>query len=221
MKKTTLIICILLCVSFSMLQSQTTKGKYLVGISSGFDLSGKSLGLGSITFTSTTNTSGTIPINELTPLGSTSINFQPKMGYFVIDNLAVGLDLAVSYSSSKNIVNNYKYNSEKKYYCVGPFVRYYIPVKKFLPFVEVGGGYGRMNDEFSFNDSLNENNSTLFSIGGGVGIAVPIGDRITFDALFAYNSLSTKYITPGYILEKTSLNSLGLKLGFSILLGSN
>ena len=59
----------------------------------------------------------------------------------------------------------------------------------------------------------------LVMFGGGIGVAVPLGDKITFDALAGYSHVSWKekdevegeaytYISGGF----------GIKLGFSIYL---
>ncbi|HEY6914348.1 MAG TPA: hypothetical protein VI413_06710 [Paludibacter sp.] len=200
------------------------KGKFILGVSSMLSSVGTGSDIGSIGFGSFTQKSDAIGFVEQEPVKSTNINLLPKFGYFVVDNLAVGLDLSLIYQSRsfKTIYN--ESNSKGTYFCVGPFVRYYIPAGKILPYLEITGGFGAENiwsrDINSLYAYTSISSSGLFSVGGGAGIAIPIGDRVTFDALLGYNSLTVNEPENNTDNQRTVMGIFGLKLGFSVLLGS-
>ena len=61
-----------------------------------------------------------------------------KLGFFVIDNLVLGLDLNIALSTVKYGGDNYE--SSQNLFSAGPFIRYYIPTSKVLPFFELKRG---------------------------------------------------------------------------------
>ncbi|MFT3754278.1 MAG: hypothetical protein QM800_15860 [Paludibacter sp.] len=201
-----------------------SKGKLILGVSSMLSSVGTGSGIGTLGFSSTTEKSDAVGFVEQSPLKSTSINLLPKFGYFVVDNLAVGLDLSFIYMnhSLKSIDN--EFNSMGTYFCVGPFVRYYIPAGKIVPYIEITGGYGAENiwsrDITALYSQTSTISSGLFSAGGGAGVAIPMGDRVTFDAMLGYNSLTIKNSENNAHNEREVMGTFGLKLGFSVLLGS-
>lgn len=203
---------------------QMNKGKFILGVSSMLSSVGTGSSIGSIGFTSSTQKSDAVGYTEQNPLKTTNINLLPQFGYFVIDNLAVGMDLSLIHASSSLKSINYDSNSTGTYFCVGPFVRYYIPAGKILPYFEITGGYGAENiwsrDTNSLYSHTSTSSSGLFSVGGGAGVAIPIGDRVTFDALLGYNSLTVNDPENNTDNQRTVMGTFGLKLGFSVLLGS-
>lgn len=200
------------------------KGKVIWGVSSMLTSVGTGSGIGSIGFTSSTQKSDAVGYMEQNPLKTTNINLLPKFGYFALDNLAVGLDISLIYQSRSLKGINNESNSKGTYFCVGPFVRYYIPAGKILPYLEITGGYGAENiwsrDTYSLYSHTSTSSSGLYSVGGGAGIAIPVGDRVTFDALLGYNSLTVKDPENNTDNQRTVMGTFGLKLGFSVLLGS-
>ena len=61
----------------------------------------------------------------------------------------------------------------------------------------------------------------MSSIGAGAGIAVKLGEKVTFDMMAAYNSVTEKAKEYNTNNDKTVQGTLGVKFGFVILLGSN
>jgi opacity protein-like surface antigen len=53
----------------------------------------------------------------------TNMSFGPSFGYFLKDNLAIGINLGLEKTESDNGITE----SENTLYNIGPFVRYYIP----------------------------------------------------------------------------------------------
>ena len=209
MKKTSLLIAIM-CAFFVTLsaQSQYEKGKILAGISSTSTLS-EHYGL-----------SGVLGWNYSTisykfksePKESEyrvfAYNFLTQGAYFVIDNLAVGLGLNFIGSSSKEIDYDDKWKESK--ILIGPFARYYYPLEKFHPFGEATylfGGYK--------NSSMDKRQgSSVIGIGGGV--AVPIGEIISIDAVLKYVRATEKWEVSSNGSSGGTMREITGGIGFNI-----
>ncbi len=154
---------------------------------------------------------------------SVSIFINPKVGYFVIDNLAIGLDLNVGFSTSKYLEDDDKYSYSTL--IVGPFVRYYIPTTKVLPFCELSGSFGTLNSKSDYSDNSyredRKDKTGIMTFGGGIGLAAPLGERVMVDVLAGYNSFIYKHKEDNEDNERTVNGTLGLKVGIIVLLGSN
>jgi hypothetical protein len=213
----------MLTVSFGLLNAQTNQGKVLVGVSSTFSLIGTSTDLMNLGYSSMNFKSDADGFKESDPDKMTNINLLPKVGYFVVDNLALGLDVNIALSSTKYGEDSNKYS--QTLLSAGPFVRYYIPSSKVLPFIEINSSFGAINMKYDYNDNSIredvEDKISIMSIGGGVGLAAPLGERVTFDVLAGYNSLSLKDKEDNEDNDRWVIGTLGLKVGFTIFLGSN
>jgi hypothetical protein len=223
MKKITLLTVVILTISLGFLNAQTNQGKVLLGVSSTLSLAGTGTDLMNLGYSSVKYKSDADGFEESDPDKMTSINLLPKVGYFVIDNLALGLDVNIALSTTKDGENSDKYS--QTLLSVGPFIRYYIPTSKVLPFFEINGSFGSINNKSDYRDNTNwedeEYKSSVMSIGGGIGIAAPLSDRVIFDVLVGYNSLTVKDKEDNDDNDRTVIGTLGLKIGFTVLLGSN
>jgi hypothetical protein len=218
MRTITALIIVICLAGAASLQAQTEKGHWLIGASSrtsaGFlGLPGSEpciMNLGFSTF-NYKDDSG----EEYDPEKFTSINLSPQAGYFVIDNLVVGLDMNLAfmkYSTTGEYSSDYKTN----FFTAGPFVRYYIPAGKVYPFFEAGAAFGTQ----SVGDSDDTYKSSVQCYGGGAGLAVPLGKKATFDTMLTYNSLSIKDKEDNPDNFRTILGTFGIKFGFHIFLGN-
>mgnify|MGYP006286550753 CR=1 FL=1 len=223
MKKITILAISLITINFGLLQAQTNQGKVLLGVSSTLSLAGTGSDLMNLGYSSVKYKSDADGFEESVPDKMTSINLLPKVGYFVADNFAIGLVLNIALSSTKNGEDNDKYS--QTLLSVGPFVRYYIPTSKVLPYFEISGSFGAINNKYDYSDNSNweddEYKSSVMSIGGGVGLAAPLGERVTFDVLAGYNSLTVKGKEDNDDNDRTVIGTIGLKIGFTIMLGAN
>lgn len=139
-----------------------------------------------------------------------SLNLQPRIGYFVINNLATGIDIIVATTSEKNKDDaNYKWNSTTL--GIGPFIRYYHPLEKVYPFAEAGAIFG--SEKEKYND--NESNWSAMMLSLGIGGALPLGDRVTFDALLSYSHTAWKNKDQEANNDET-YGGVELRLGFTI-----
>lgn len=137
------------------------------------------------------------------------INLLPRGGYFVMDNLAVGVDLLVSLSSEKSKSSDYKYSETTL--AIGPFGRYYFPMEKINPFVEANVGFGTWKQKYS-NGSSTEDKENLMLFGVGAGAGKSLGDNVMIEALVGYASQTWKDQDD----TKYTYGSIGLKIGFTM-----
>lgn len=221
MKKQALIITLtILTVSSTILSAQTNKGKFLLGELSYIEFLGNgvmgSTNLGYTTFQNKSDGDN----NDDSKDKMFSVNIVPRAGYFVIDNLAVGLDVFLATESHKAMDDAYK--STSTFFAAGPFVRYYIPTKKVLPFAEVNYSIGSRTRKTEFDG--NEPSTYKYGIqlyGAGLGLAIPIGEKVSFDAVAGYHAYVNKDKEDKEDNERMVAGTIGLKLGFTVFLGSN
>jgi len=133
----------------------------------------------------------------LSNTSSTKTQFQltPKVGYFVIDNLAIGADVALSTVSGVG-------NSTTL--LAGPFVRYYI---KGL-FVEGEYNFGSGKN----GDIKSSTNAWL----GGIGYAAFLNDHVAIEPTVAYTSNSIHYTNPTH---NATIAGFVVGVGLQIYLG--
>jgi len=213
MKKITLLIAVFCLIAGSTMAqpAQLAKGNIMLGVTSTMSVGGL-WGSDFVGFGFSTN-----KVNDGTTTEpnykTTSWNLLPKAGYFVMDNLVAGLELMTSGYMDKDVDDGDK--DGESVFGVGPFVRYYYPLDKVIPFAEVEAVFGSYKETWA-SDVYKEG---LVMIGGGVGIAVPLGDKVSFDGLIGYSHASWKekdevegntytYIEGGF----------GLRLGFTVYL---
>ncbi len=55
----------------------------------------------------------------------------------------------------------------------------------------------------------------------GIGVAIPLGEKASFDALVGYHSTIYKDKEDNENNSRNIVGTVGLKLGFTIFLGSN
>lgn len=153
-----------------------------------------------------------------------SFNFQPAVGYFVINRLPVGLFVDLSLSKQKSedpdVVSSYSYAM------IGPFARYYVTdINGFMPFGEIKLAIGSGKSNYEYNGSENEEKYSMTHVSVGAGATYFITENVGIDFLINYALDSEKYDAPSgedraendKITYKYS--GIGFKLGFVISLG--
>ena len=217
-KRLLFIAFIILTVSSNILDAQTGKGKFLFGEFSYIKgISADVLGTQNIGYTVTqfkSDLDGGDPVKTRI----ISFNLVPEIGYFVVDNLALGLDFMVSSGFRKSSDDTFKYNSTLL--SAGPFVRYYIPAEKVLPFAEAFYSRGSNKVTSDYFEGENTYRSTVQYYGLGLGISIPLGEKVSFDTLVGYIHSSTKEKENNEYNDRHVVDTFGLKLGFSVYLGS-
>lgn len=174
MKKVLLGVCMLFTLALS---AQTMKGNWLAGGNVGFD---------------------SYKVKDADD-SETHISFAPNLGYFVIDNLAVGA--AIGY-------HNYKLGDVKNSsFGVGPFVRYY--------FLNLGESAKLMAQASYTLNSVKAGDADSVSgstLGLAAGVAYFLNPHVALEGILGYTSDS------GDLGEGSGF---GLNVGFQIHLGGN
>ena len=202
----------LICFS---VHAQTEKGRFLVGAGTNLGIS-ESSGMMNLSF----SRQKTFIDDDLS--SQTNYNnlfIAPKAGYFIVDNLVAGLDMALGWGRGTSSIVGLPENLDSKssLFGIGPFVRYYFPSGKILPFAEVNTLFGRRSIEIT-GVVGSESQLTFTNIGGGLGLAFLLGNRSSIDLLLNYNVDRSNLESEDYIDRG---NTLGIKIGFTMFLGKN
>ncbi|HLO57691.1 MAG TPA: outer membrane beta-barrel protein [Bacteroidales bacterium] len=121
---------------------------------------------------------------------STSFSLAPDAGYFVIDGLAVGLQLNMGLSSFKQDDSDYK--SSSTMIVAAPFVKYYYGTGKVKPFATASIGFGSQVDKDKNGETTTTDKTGIFGFGGGIGAAMFMNDNVALELGIGYTSMSTK-----------------------------
>lgn len=181
------------------LYSQPLTGKFLVGGSSGFDLS----------FFKEKE-----KIDGVTRDGSsfTSVEFSPMAGYFFTDQLVGGIELPLSLSSVK-------FDDDDKHtissLAFAPFARYYFGSGALVPFVQAEIGIGASKDKWNpvgAASNTTRSNLLIWELGGGASMFLK--DNVSIDFGLGYGSVSSKEEDE----DRITNSGIGLSLGISVIL---
>ncbi|WP_161555234.1 outer membrane beta-barrel protein [Dokdonia sinensis] len=195
--KTLLITTIAICLGWSAFAQEdfnaTAQGNYLVN--------------GSLFINSTT--SKTKLDGEARDDSKTfEVRASPRAGYFVIDNLAVGLDLFVQ--SSKTTFEGADTEVKKNGFSVGPFGRYYFG-NGFFAEGTVGIGSSTTSSAFLPEDIK----SSIFGWRVGGGYALFLGEHIALEPTIFYSRESQKAKDAPDNAPKNIVSSIFLGVGFT------
>ncbi|WP_291780976.1 hypothetical protein [Cecembia sp.] len=204
------ILSFFLLISFSV-HSQTEKGRMLLGAGTHIGFS-NGVGMMDMYFSNSTRE---FADGSSEKSSSYNIFFAPKVGYFLTDNLAAGIDLAFGWGSREIFLNAFAFEANNSLFGAGPFVRYYLPKGKILPFAEVNSIFGNQRTRTDMAGDT-ESNTGITNIGGGLGLALLLGERSSFDLLLNYSSNRANFESDGFY---TRQNTIGIKFGYTIFLG--
>ena len=189
----------LCCISLNAF-AQTEKGKYFFGAST-------RLNTGIIEHSRVQDNVTTLSERI------TQFSLIPHAGYFIKDNLALGLEVSLSFSKTEDY--DYDIRQRESTIAFSPFARYYFGDKKVRPFVYASGGIGSHKDKFhsTITDYKRNSTYTLFFYRLGAGAGFFINDTVSIELELGYGRLSSKENDFG-----TIQNAFGLSGGFSIYL---
>jgi outer membrane protein len=118
---------------------------------------------------------------------STNFGFSPKVGYFVIDNLPLGLLIDVNAYKNKAIDSDNQNTSNELLF--GPFARYYfLPQNELKPMAEIYAGFGGSKDKSDYSGYSNESKYGIIKLGIGAGASYFVTDHVAIDMIIGYNS---------------------------------
>jgi hypothetical protein len=193
--------------------AQTQKGSVMLGTSANAGL-GTLLSLLAENRPGANNTSvgfGTEKYDGEKVSTSTTFGLAPNVGYFVANNLMLGVNFSISTTSNKDEGDDESYGNTLTTF--QPMLRYYFNSAKVRPYGELRGGIlnfkGRQEDE---GDS-----ATVFGLKGGA--AIFLNEKVSLDLFLDYtmgfNNEEDEF-TGEEIKNTSSLVSFGA--GFSIFL---
>ncbi len=151
---------------------QTNQGNFILGgaFDGEFGNNKSSHTVGNITTTYTNN--------------YTHIAFNPKLGYFVVNNLAIGINLGIGSDKTDGNLNSSNLS-------VGPFIRFYSPIKLF------GEAYLGYRSQKYYNNVPYTANGADFSVGGGfawfIGKKVALEPTLKYAGYYIKNAADTDY----------------------------
>lgn len=187
-----------ICVLFStaITYAQTQQGNFLLG--GGF---GGSLGNRKVESPGPNNTT------IVSKSRSATLIFNPKIGFFIVNGFALGLDADIRNNSLRNRDNDIRSTSSS--FTLGPFVRYYFPVNIFLD-GRAGFGSGKGAELARYNEAK------LFSYSFGAGYAAFLNDYVALEPIIRYRG--TNYTNKGDDNFRTMDGSLEFAIGLQIYL---
>ncbi|SHI42874.1 hypothetical protein SAMN02745146_0850 [Hymenobacter daecheongensis DSM 21074] len=207
--------------TISVAQAQTKPGTVLLGGSVSYN-SGKS--------EATTSQASTIP-KLATDISSRQVSFSPQVGFFVANNLVLGLNAGVSSDKTTSSQDSYSgvgtpvaYANEEilKELHLGPFVRYYHMFgEKAGLYGQVGGGYHRSTREnssevpFSYDSESKTTGGYANLLPGFVYFPTPkIGLELTMGNIFySKSSYTSQVLSPNKSESKGNSNRFGANFG--------
>lgn len=167
MKK--ILLSLVLLSAFVLANAQTEKGDWMVG--GGFRL----------------NTSD----------NTTELALFPDAGMFIINNLALGGNLAIAYTKAGD--------AKVTAFGIGPFVRYYFTNAKVRPILHGNVNFLSQKTKITGLPSTT-NNITSYFLGGGA--AIFISDQVSIDGLMGYANSKVK--------NSRSNGGFALNIGFQV-----
>ncbi|MCB0517582.1 MAG: outer membrane beta-barrel protein [Lewinellaceae bacterium] len=141
-----------------------------------------------------------------------TISVSPSFGRFLADGLVGGVGLNLLYQSTKP--DGSSQNVTQTILLAGPFIRYYLPLAKVKPFFEVNPAFGTSRAKFGSFD----NKTSLVKLGGGAGVAIFLGENVSFDALLHYERFTSKDKDNNPNNERQIIGTFGVNVGFTFFL---
>lgn len=165
--------------------AQLTKGSFSLGSNLSFDAS-------NITEKNKNGNKNVLPTTF-------NLAVNPKLGYFVMENLALGVDINFIYT--RDTISTSSETTSRTHFLMGPFGRYYFLLNDNLYlFFEASVGLGiRSTPELS---------KTLLGAGAGPGLSFFLTDNVALETMAKYNY----YQTSGTDQTET-VNNLNMSIG--------
>lgn len=188
--------------SFILVQAQLTDaGNFMVGTS---------FGLSTATSTFIQDQS------EGEGPSSTLFSISPKVGYFVIDNLGLGVGMDYTFSEVREPNEDRTKDSDLLF---GPFARFYLPISDDIAFFLEGNfGFGNSSDNLNIAGEVRNINTNIFAVGFGPGLTVFSNESLGISAIFKYNYARSDFdIEIGGVKQETitKTNQFDISVGVS------
>jgi outer membrane protein len=142
----------------------------------------------------------------------------PQVGFFVIDGLAVGLQLDLSVSSFKPDGADDRESETVVFF--SPFVKYYYGTAPLKPFAEAAVGVGsyKTKEPDYFEGGTNTYTTGMFGFQFDVGVAYFLNDNVSLDAALGFQNISLKEKEDNDNNLRDITSTFGLVFGVSVVL---
>jgi hypothetical protein len=190
MKKYAMWIALLFCASFLSAQ-YTDQGNFMLGSTFGLSAANSTI----------SHNAGDGGASVENPT-STLFTISPSVGYFVLDELAIGISMDYTFSRVRSAVGE---KNEDSNVLFGPFARYYLPIADDMAvFLEGSFGFGNSRNDMELGGQPQNIRTNMVAFGVGPGLTIFSTSAIGIEALCKYNySRSTFDTTIGGINAKT------------------
>lgn len=156
---------------------------------------------------------------------NTSLYLSPNIGYFIMDGLALGVNINYGRTVSKYEEDRPRGVLERKYtynaFTFGPMLRYYYMLgDKAAVFAHANAGFGSLSSKEKIGNTTRENPSVkLQTLRVGPGLAYFITPSVAAEATLLYGSdrLKRKQDTGAEISERE--NGVYFNIGLQVFLG--
>lgn len=190
-------VLFIICIC-QQLSAQTEKGKLLLSGTTGFS---------SLTVNNTYSSNYPNPAKAKV----TSFQVTPEIGYFLANNLVLGI--AVTYKSDKSVEGYQTFSSSSLY--VLPVLQLYFGKEKLKPYIYGGVGIGQAHDsENGYGTSFSNFDKKLVISEIGLGLAFFVNTHVSIDFDVAFSNITSKYTD---IIERID-KSQGTGFGIGVVL---
>lgn len=205
MKKTALFLCFSTLLYFTASAQILDKGNFMIGSTVGF---------------STANSKVSTGGEESEGLRAQQFNVAPAIGYFVLNNFALGLGADFTLNSVTEPSQDKTTDSDLLF---GPFARYYLPMGENAALFLVGNfGFGNSQDEQLVGTTKQSISTNIFAVGAGPGITVYSKGGFAIESVLKYNYARSKFDTENAGVTtstSTRTNQFSLSLGMQYYFG--
>lgn len=209
MKKLVALLAFLLAGSSVLLAQFNDQGNFLIGSTLGFSTAGSRI----IQNEGDSQNEGEGP-------SSVQLSISPKIGYFIIDNVALGLGMDYTLNRVDQPNNDEITDTDLLF---GPFARYFLPIGEDIALVaETTFGFGRSSDTQQITGQSQNIGTNIFAFGIGPGITVVSDSGIGISAVFKYNYARSEFDTNIDNIQRqtiTRTNAFDFSIGFQYYFG--
>ena len=123
------------------------------------------------------------------------VDFNPNLGYFIRDDLVLGISTPTMFVANKNIKTNI---------AIFPYARYYFKQKEKIYYFIIA----YVGSTISYSDVTDVVEYNATNVGGGIGIAYFLTQSLSLESSIIYNSNS--------LSNTSSPNQAGISLNFGV-----
>ena len=173
---------------------------------------------------------GTVILGATTELSNSAwsqVAMEPSIGYFISDQMAIGLGFSLGSTSQDTEFDNgtdtWTETNSTNGMTIGPWVRFYMSEMFFINAgVEIGSGSTKWSTTLSGADPSSTNDKTAsFGLDVGAGASILWGDHIAFEPMFGLEMGSSSSTPDGGDKTKgPSTMNVGFKIGVCVMLGN-